>query len=529
MRSDAVLERLTRLHPKLIDLSLERIERLLAALGHPERQLPPVVHVAGTNGKGSTIAFLQAICEAAGLSAHVYVSPHLIRFNERIAVRGRPIGEEPLNEVLAACEEANGGEPITFFEITTAAAFLAFSRVPADIALIETGLGGRFDATNVLAAPALSVITPVSRDHVHFLGETVPEIAFEKAGILKPGIPAVIGPQEPGAADVIAARAAEIGTPLLRHGVEWRGNDPDYRDGKGTLNIPPPGLIGPHQLENAGIAAAAARALGWPALDERAIRAGIASARWPGRLQRLEGGPLSARLGPGRELWVDGGHNRAAGEALARVAEGWSDRPLHLVMGTSGGPAVRRLPRAACRRDRKLSRRARAGRLCLPPAGAARRGRARPEPEGPFVRRRRHRSRRHRTAVPRPGAGAGLRLPLPRRRRTRGGGRRSVAPLSPRTCSGHPRLAAPRKAPPPLAGEAGWGTAPAEGEARQRPARDPPPTPPTAPHHVMPGPQPRITRVMVEGRPSTFCFSLFRRPGHRKKLVDGRPSPTMTV
>ena len=333
MRSDAVLERLTRLHPKLIDLSLERIERLLAALGHPERQLPPVVHVAGTNGKGSTIAFLQAICEAAGLSAHVYVSPHLIRFNERIAVRGRPIGEEPLNEVLAACEEANGGEPITFFEITTAAAFLAFSRAPADIALIETGLGGRFDATNVLAAPALSVITPVSRDHVHFLGETVPEIAFEKAGILKPGIPAVIGPQEPGAAEVIAARAAEIGTPLLRHSTEWRTDGRDYRDGKGALEIPPPGLIGPHQLENAGIAVAAARALGWPALDERAIRTGIASARWPGRLQRLEGGPLSARLGPGRELWVDGGHNRAAGEALARVAEGWSDRPLHLVMG----------------------------------------------------------------------------------------------------------------------------------------------------------------------------------------------------
>ena len=333
MRSDAVLERLTRLHPKLIDLSLERIERLLAALGHPERELPPVIHVAGTNGKGSTIAFLQAICEAAGLSVHVYVSPHLIRFSERIAVRGQPIGEAPLGEVLAACEEANGGEPITFFEITTAAAFLAFSRVPADIALIETGLGGRFDATNVLAAPALSVITPVSRDHVHFLGETVPEIAFEKAGILKPGVPAVIAPQHRGAADVIAARAAEIGTPLLRHGIEWRADGRDYRDEAGALEIPPPGLIGPHQLENAAIAVAAARALGWPALDERAIRTGIASARWPGRLQLLQGGPLSARLGPGRELWVDGGHNRAAGEALARVAEGWADRKLHLVMG----------------------------------------------------------------------------------------------------------------------------------------------------------------------------------------------------
>ncbi len=333
MRSDAVLERLTRLHPKLIDLSLERIERLLAALGHPERSLPPAVHVAGTNGKGSTIAFLKAICEAAGLSAHVYVSPHLIRFNERIAVRGRPVGEASLSDVLGACEEANGGAPITFFEITTAAAFLAFSRVPADIALVETGLGGRFDATNVLAAPALSVITPVSRDHVHFLGETVPEIAFEKAGILKPGIPAVIGPQRPGAADVIDARAAEIGSPLLRHGREWRMDGRLFRDGSGTMEIPPPGLIGPHQVENAGIAVAAARALGWPALDRAAIEAGIAAAHWPGRLQLLKGGRLSARLGPDRELWVDGGHNRSAGEALARVAEGWSDLPLHLLMG----------------------------------------------------------------------------------------------------------------------------------------------------------------------------------------------------
>lgn len=333
MRSDAVLERLTRLHPKLIDLSLERVERLLAALGRPERALPPVVHVAGTNGKGSAIAFLKAICEAAGLSAHVYVSPHLIRFNERIAVRGEPVGEELLGEVLAACEEANGGAPITFFEITTAAAFLAFSRVPADIALIETGLGGRFDATNVLAAPALSVITPVSRDHVHFLGETIPEIAFEKAGILKPGVPAVIGPQRPEADAVIAARAAEIGAPLLRHGREWRMEGRRFRDGSGALEIPPPGLIGPHQLENAGIAVAAARALGRPSLDPAAIRAGIARARWPGRLHRLAGGTLSARLGPDRELWVDGGHNRAAGEALARVAEGWPDRPLHLAMG----------------------------------------------------------------------------------------------------------------------------------------------------------------------------------------------------
>ena len=333
MRNDAVLERLTRLHPKLIDLSLDRIGRLLAALGNPQHSLPPVVHVAGTNGKGSVIAFLKAICEAAGLSPHVYVSPHLIRFEERIAVGGRPIGEALLSEALAACETANDGAPITFFEITTAAAFLAFSRVDADIALVETGLGGRFDATNVLAQPALSVITPVSRDHVHFLGESIPEIAFEKAGILKPGVPAVIGKQSPEAAGTIAARAGEVAAPLHRHGAEWRCDGRTYRDRRGRVEIPPPGLLGAHQLENAGIAVAAARALGWPALDERAIAAGIASAQWPGRLQRLEGGRLSARLGRDCELWIDGGHNRAAGEALARVARGWSDRPLHLVMG----------------------------------------------------------------------------------------------------------------------------------------------------------------------------------------------------
>ncbi len=331
--SDAVLERLTRLHPKLIDLGLDRIERLLAALGNPERRLPPVVHVAGTNGKGSAIAFLKAICEAAGLTAHVYVSPHLIRFAERIALCGRPIGEAPLEDALAACETANGGAPITFFEITTAAAFLAFSRVPADIALIETGLGGRFDATNVLARPALTVITPISRDHVHFLGETIPEIAFEKAGILKPGVPAVIGKQLPEASATIAARAGEIGAPLRRHGAEWECDGRSYRDAEGELRIPPPGLAGAHQLDNAGIAVAAARALGWPALDEQAIRAGIAAASWPGRLQRLQGGALSARLGPGWELWVDGGHNPAAAEALARVAASWADRKLHLVMG----------------------------------------------------------------------------------------------------------------------------------------------------------------------------------------------------
>ncbi|MGE3932504.1 MAG: folylpolyglutamate synthase/dihydrofolate synthase family protein, partial [Rhodospirillaceae bacterium] len=210
-----------QLHPKLIDLSLDRVERLLADLGHPERSLPPVVHVAGTNGKGSVVAFLKAMAEAAGLAVHVYTSPHLVRFAERIALRGRRIGEPALAAILAECEAANAGRPITFFEITTAAAFVAFARDPADLVLLETGLGGRFDATNVIARPALCAITPVSLDHLDFLGDTVAKIAFEKAGILKPGVPAVIGDQPPEALAVIEARAAELAAPLYRSGIEW--------------------------------------------------------------------------------------------------------------------------------------------------------------------------------------------------------------------------------------------------------------------------------------------------------------------
>jgi dihydrofolate synthase/folylpolyglutamate synthase len=219
--TDAVLERLTALHPKLIDLGLDRTERLLAALGNPERSLPPVIHVAGTNGKGSTIAFMRAIAQAAGLRIHVYTSPHLVRFNERIALDGAPIGEDALLAILEECETANGGAPVTFFEITTAAAFLAFSRTPADLLLLETGLGGRFDSTNVLPAPAVTAITPVSMDHMSFLGDTIADIAFEKAGILKPGVPGVVAPQLPEALQVIEARAQEIDVPLSIAGIDW--------------------------------------------------------------------------------------------------------------------------------------------------------------------------------------------------------------------------------------------------------------------------------------------------------------------
>jgi dihydrofolate synthase/folylpolyglutamate synthase len=336
--SDAVLERLSRLHPKIIDLSLSRVERLLAALGHPERRLPPVVHVAGTNGKGSVLAYLRAMFEAAGRRVHVYVSPHLVRFNERIRLAGALIDERLLTELLEECERANGGEPITFFEITTAAAFLAFERMPADLLLLETGLGGRLDATNVIDRPAVTAITPVSMDHMQFLGDTLAAIAGEKAGILKAGVPAAIGPQPGAAMAVIEARAAKIGAPLHRFGQEWdvapEGEGLLYRGRSGALRLPSPNLLGRHQIDNAGVALACLDLLGPGfALSRAQIAAGLRSADWPARLQRLTRGPLAEMLPQGSELWLDGGHNEAAGAVLAEMAKGWRDRPLHLVFG----------------------------------------------------------------------------------------------------------------------------------------------------------------------------------------------------
>ena len=336
-RSDAVLDRLTRLHPKLIDLSLGRIERLLDRLDHPQAKLAPVVHVAGTNGKGSVLAFLRATIEAAGGRAQAYTSPHLVRFHERIRLTGGPIEEGELVALLEACEMANGEAPITFFEITTAAAFLAFAREPADVVLLETGLGGRLDATNVIAAPRLTAITPVSVDHVQFLGASLEEIAFEKAGILKPGVPAVIGPQAPQALAVIERRAAEVGAPLHRFGHEWhagsQGGGVAFECGDARHLYPAPALAGTYQIENAGVALACAELLDGFGLDEAARAAGLERARWPGRLQRLVRGALADLLPEGWELWLDGGHNAAAGEALARDLAEWRERPLHLVYG----------------------------------------------------------------------------------------------------------------------------------------------------------------------------------------------------
>ncbi len=331
--SDRVLDRLMGLHPKVIDLTLSRVERLLAALDHPERKLPRVVHVAGTNGKGSTVAMIRAGLEARGEKVHVYTSPHLARFHERIRVAGRLIEEDALIALLERCEAANGGEPITFFEITTVAAFLAFAETPADTVLLEVGLGGRLDATNVIDRPAVTVITPVSLDHQQYLGETLAEIAGEKAGILRSGVPCVVGPQEPDGLAAIEARAERIGAPLLVEGRDWqvweeRGRMA-YLDEFGLLDLPRPNLIGAHQIGNAGGALAALRRLGAVEVE---CEAAVTRAEWPARLQRLRRGPLVEAAG-GCELWLDGGHNPAAGEALAEALTRLPARPLRLVTG----------------------------------------------------------------------------------------------------------------------------------------------------------------------------------------------------
>jgi dihydrofolate synthase/folylpolyglutamate synthase len=341
LASDRVLRRLTRPHPKTIDLSLGRIERLLAALGHPECKLPPTVLVAGTNGKGSTVAYLRAMAEAANLKVHVYTSPHLVRFHERIRVSGKLISETALDAALRECEAANAGAPITFFEITTAAAFLAFSRKPADLALIEVGLGGRLDATNVLARPRVTVITPVGLDHQHFLGNRLGLIAAEKAGILKPGVPCVVGRQSPVAARVIAERARAVGAPLIRAGLDFtvarhRGGF-EYRDADGALGFSAPALPGAHQVDNAALAIAAARALRRPAIGPEAQARGLGAVDWPARLQRLGRGRLTRPLArKGFDIWLDGGHNPHAGRALGRVLESWQAddrRPVYLICG----------------------------------------------------------------------------------------------------------------------------------------------------------------------------------------------------
>lgn len=338
--SDSILSRLLQLHPKIIDLTLDRMWRLLEKLGSPECALPPVIHVAGTNGKGSTVAYLRAIMEAAGLKVHCYTSPHLVRFHERIRLAGELITEHDLSSILEECEAANGTEPITYFEITTAAALLAFSRCPADYLLLEVGLGGRLDATNVVDKPALSVITSVSLDHQQFLGDRISEIAREKAGILKKGVPAVIAHQTDDASQTIEAEAARIGAPLLVHGQDWQSFEQHgrlvYQDENELLDLSLPALPGRFQVENAGAAIAAIRALGDERISNEDLDIGLHNAEWRARLQRLPDGELSGLLPDGAELWLDGGHNAAAGRALAQSLADLDERvekPLILVLG----------------------------------------------------------------------------------------------------------------------------------------------------------------------------------------------------
>ncbi|MCF8479404.1 MAG: bifunctional folylpolyglutamate synthase/dihydrofolate synthase [Rhodospirillum sp.] len=337
--SDAVLTRMMALHPKVIDLSLGRVERLLATLGHPERTLPPVIHVAGTNGKGSTVAFLRAALEAAGLKVHAYTSPHLVRFNERIRLSGKLIPEDALTALLEEVEAANGDRPITYFEVTTAAALLAFSRAPANVLLLEVGLGGRLDATNVVESPAVTVITPVDLDHQGYLGSTLAAIAAEKAGIMKSGVTAVVAPQKQEALAILSAHADEIGAPLSLGGQSWQWTDTasGWRYGM-THNLPEPRLMGEHQKANAALAFATLDALETATgltVDWKARTKALTTVDWPARLQHLTTGTLAGRLPGDFSLWLDGGHNphaaRALAATLATAAHGTA--PLDLVCG----------------------------------------------------------------------------------------------------------------------------------------------------------------------------------------------------
>jgi dihydrofolate synthase / folylpolyglutamate synthase len=346
--SNELLAELKGLHPRLIDLSLGRIEGLLAKLGHPERRLPPVIHVAGTNGKGSVTAFLRAMLEASGLRVHVYTSPHLVRFHERIALAGadgraRPIGETELVQRLTEVQRINAGDAMTFFEITTAAAFLTFAETPADAVILEVGLGGRLDATNVIARPALSVITPISLDHADKLGATVAQIAREKAGILKTGATGVISMQPPEALETIRARAQEVVAPLSVWGEDFEAFEQSgrmvFQSAERLLDLPLPALLGQHQIGNAGTAVAAALRLKWLGLTVEGIEQGLRQVHWPARMQRLCDGPLARLVGPGSELWLDGGHNPAGGQVIAQTLAELEERApkeVSLVAGMMG-------------------------------------------------------------------------------------------------------------------------------------------------------------------------------------------------
>ncbi len=342
-----ILTRLSALHPKRIDLTLDRMQRVLARLDHPERKLPPVIHVAGTNGKGSTIAFMRAILEAAGLRVHVYTSPHLVRFNERFRLGasggGHLVSDDQLRDALDHCERVNADEPITIFEIETAAAFDLFSRHPADVLLLEVGLGGRLDATNVIDKPLASVIAPVGMDHLEFLGDSLAKIAAEKAGIIKPGVPVIVAEQKEDAMAVIEQTAKRARAPLHAATQQWHVNIESgrlvYQDDRGLLDLTAPRLFGRHQIGNAGLAIAALRAIEAFRIDPSAYGQGLARAEWPARMQRLASGNLGKAAPPDPELWLDGGHNPDGGRVIADALADLEERvprPLVVIAGMMG-------------------------------------------------------------------------------------------------------------------------------------------------------------------------------------------------
>jgi dihydrofolate synthase / folylpolyglutamate synthase len=335
-----LIARLSALHPRRIDLSLDRINLLLERLDRPERKLPPVIHVAGTNGKGSTIAYLRAILEAAGLRVHVFTSPYLVRINECFRISGVLVGDDELRATLEHCERVNAGAPITIFEIETAAAFCLFARHTADVVLLEVGLGGRLDATNVIEAPLASVIAPVGIDHTEFLGGTLPAIAAEKAAIIKRNVPAICAEQPPEVLAAIEAQARRMHAPLHAAGQQWHVNVERgrlvYQDDRGLMDLAAPKLFGRHQFDNAGLAIATLRAQSAFRIDHAAFEAGILSAEWPARMQRLASGALVDLSPPGCELWLDGGHNADGGRVVAAALgdlEERVSRPLVVIVG----------------------------------------------------------------------------------------------------------------------------------------------------------------------------------------------------
>lgn len=339
-RSTAVLERLLSLHPKKIDLALERIQRLLHAFGDPQLKMPPTIHVAGTNGKGSACAFSRAMLEAQGLQVHLHTSPHLIRFHERIRIAGELISEDELVATLEEVERVNAGAPITYFEITNTAMFLAFSRHPADALVLEVGLGGKFDATNVIPKPAMTIVQPVGLDHQDFFGTDIRNIAAEKAGIIKPGVPVIIGVQEEAALEVILKQADRLSAPAFVFGQDFSAHQEHgrmvYQDDQGLLDLPLPKLIGRHQIENAAVAIAGLRHANMQWGADKAIEQGLRTVDWPARLQRLTKGPLLSAAPKGAEVWLDGGHNPHCAAAVSRAIadlEEVADRPLYLICG----------------------------------------------------------------------------------------------------------------------------------------------------------------------------------------------------